>query len=314
MIEYLIAIFTYVGLSVVLALALNLQWGLAGMVNFGIAGFYTLGAYASAILTVRFGLPFAVGFAAAGLVGLLSGLLVALLSLRISGHYLAILTLGFAEIVRLVALNEDWLTNGPRGYPIDVRPLAGVFDRLGYGILYLGLVLGLVFVTYIVVERIRRAPLGRTLRAIRDDDLVVSVLGKNAFTFRLKTFAIGAMFMALAGSLYAHYTQNISPDHFKPMISIMIWMAVILGGAGNNTSVLIGSFCVMSIVEGSRFVGNLFPGVSAETISACRIIFIGVATIVIIRLRPRGLFPERPMMSARYMRFGTVSDARSPKE
>ena len=131
MTSYLVSIGTYVAFFMILALALNLQWGIAGMVNFGIAGFYAVGAYASAILTVTYGWSFVGGVTAAALVGLILGLLVAGLSVRLSSHYLAIVTLGFAEIVRLFALNETWLTRGPRGFPIDVRPLAGSKSSTG---------------------------------------------------------------------------------------------------------------------------------------------------------------------------------------
>lgn len=303
MIEYFISIGTYVGFAVILALALNLQWGIAGMVNFGIAGFYALGAYTSAILTTTLGWPFLAGLVAAAAVGWVAGLFLALLSLRLSGHHLAIVTMGFGETVRLIALNEDWLTGGPRGLPIDVRPMRHAFNRQDYAIFYFAVVIIAVTVIYFTLERIRKAPLGRTLRAIRDDATVVEVLGKNVFGFRVRTFALGGLMMGAAGSLYAHYTQNISPDHFLPMTSITIWMAVILGGAGNNRGVLLGALTTMFVLEGSRFAGNLMPGVSSETLSSLRIIAIGVLLILIIRYRPQGILPEKSLLKRRYEAF-----------
>jgi branched-chain amino acid transport system permease protein len=298
MTAYLISIATYVGFFMILALALNLQWGMSGMVNFGVAGFYALGGYTSGVLTVTYGWSFGAGVAAAAVVGIVFGLGVAALSVRLSSHYLAIVTLGFAEIVRLVALNETWLTRGPKGFPIDVRPLSGWFDPKTYPLFYLCLVLSFVLITFLVIEAIARSPYGRVLRAIREDDVVVAGLGKNVFAFRLQAFAVGSMFMSIAGALYAHYIQNISPDHFTPMLAIFIWMAVIVGGAGNNRGLLVGAGVVMALLEGTRFLGNVVSSFDAESLASIRIILIGSILILVLRFRREGILPERPFRSA----------------
>ena len=297
MTAYLISIATFVGFFMILALALNLQWGMTGMVNFGIAGFYGLGAYTSGLLTVKAGWPVELGMACAIGAGLVFGAAVSFLSVRLRDDFLAIVTLGFGEVVRLIILNEDWLTNGPRGLPIPVRPLADQFDRDGYAIFYLLLVAAVVLVAFLIVERIRRSPYGRVLKAIREDDLVASVLGKNVLAFRIQVFAIGAGFMALAGALFAHYTQNISPDVFTPMVSIFIWMSVIVGGAGNNKGLLIGAGIVMLVLEGTRFMGDFVTFLDAEKLSALRIILIGVILIAVLRIRPKGLMPEEKFVA-----------------
>lgn len=292
MTAYLVAILTSAGFYVVLALALNLQWGLTGMLNFGLAGFYALGAYASAITTELGGMPFLAGFAMAIAVGALAGLAVAGLSARLVGDFLAIATLGFAEIVRFLALNEDWLTRGPRGFPIATRPIPEGLSREATAWAYLGLVAALVIVAYLIVERIRTAPMGRVLRAIREDELVPAALGKDVFRFKLQAFALGAALAAAAGSLYAHWVQNISPDHFTTALAIGVWMSLIVGGAGNNRGVLVGATLVMVILEGSRFLTGVVPGLDAESLSALRIALIGVLIIVTVRFRPEGLLPE----------------------
>jgi branched-chain amino acid transport system permease protein len=212
--------------------------------------------------------------------------------LRLRDDFLAIVTLGFGELVRLVLLNEDWLTNGPPGLPIDVRPFAEAFTRETYGYFYLALVALAVVGAFAVVERIRRSPYGRVLKAIREDDLVAAVLGKNVLGFRVQVFAIGAAFMGPAGALYAHYTQNISPDVFTPMVAIFIWMSVILGGAGNNKGLLVGAGLVMLLLEGTRFLGDFVTFLDAEKLSAIRIILIGATLILVLRYRPKGLLPE----------------------
>lgn len=292
---YLIAIATSAGFYLLLALALNLQWGLTGLVNFGVAGLYALGAYASALATERLGLPFLLALPMAALVGALAALLLAALSARLSGDYLAIVTLGFAELVRLVAMNEDWLTRGPRGLAIATRPLPDGLLREGAAIGYLLLVLAAVAIAFWALERIRRAPMGRVLRAIREDALVPATLGRDVQGFRLRAFAIGGALMGVAGSLYAHWVLSITPDHFQTPVTIITWMAVVIGGAGNNRGLVLGAFLVVGIVEGTRFLGGVLPGIDAERLSALRIVLIGVLLILAIRFRPQGLIPEQPL-------------------
>ncbi|MGF1476691.1 MAG: branched-chain amino acid ABC transporter permease [Geminicoccaceae bacterium] len=289
---YLISIATFTGFFMMLALALNLQWGVTGMVNFGIAGFYGVGAYTSGLLSAKVGLPSEVTILVAPVVAAGLGACLAFLSLRLRDDFLAIVTLGFGEFVRLILLNEDQITNGPRGLPIPDRPLAGLFDRGDYALFYLALVAFFVILSYLIVERLRKAPYGRVLRAIREDDVVASVLGKHVLRFRVQVFALGSAIMGLAGALYAHYAQNVSPDVFTPMVAIFIWMSVIVGGAGNNRGLLIGAGVVMAILEGSRFLGDAVTFISAPDLSALRIIVIGLVLILMIRFRPEGLVPE----------------------
>jgi branched-chain amino acid transport system permease protein len=293
MTAYLVSMATYAGFFMILALALNLQWGITGMVNFGIAGFYALGAYVSGLLATKLGLPVGVSILAACLAGGILGGAVALLSLRLREDFLAIVTLGVGEVIRLIVLNEDAITEGPRGLRITARPFDDAVAPENYPLFYLGLVALVVCLTYFVCERIRTAPMGRTLRAIREDDVVAGVLGKNVLRHRIEIFAVGGFFMGLAGALYAHYTQNISPEVFLPMVAMFIWMSVIVGGAGNNRGILIGAGVVMVFLEGTRFIGDFTDLLDAEKMSALRIIIIGLLLILTLRIRPRGLLPER---------------------
>ncbi|MCC7041814.1 MAG: branched-chain amino acid ABC transporter permease [Burkholderiales bacterium] len=285
----------------ILAQGLNLQWGITGMVNFGVAGFYAIGAYTGGILSTRVGLPpeLAIVLAAAG-AGVV-GLIVSLLTMRLREDYFAIVTLGFGEIVRLLALNEDWLTEGPRGLKISVRPFDFGLTNASYALVYLGAVAFTILIIYVICERIRSSPYGRVLRAIREDDVVASVLGKNIVRFRVQVFAIGSIFMGLAGALFAHYVQNISPDTFMPMIAIFIWMSVIVGGYGNNRGLLLGAGIVMVILEGSRFLGDFVSFVNSQQLASIRIILIGCILMVVLRFKPRGLIPE-PKFSSPFER------------
>lgn len=290
--SYLIAILTIAGIYAVLALALNIQFGMTGLINFGVVGFYGLGAYTSALVTELYGAPFIVGFAAAIVVGAVAGSAVSSLTLRLSGDYLAIVTLGFAETVRLVINNEDWLTRGPRGFIISTRPVPDQLGRDGSSLFYMGLIVAVLLIAFVFLERARRSAYGRTLRAIREDDLVPATLGKNVFLYRLQAFVIGSVLMAAAGSLYAHYVQTITPENFTTPIAILIWMSLIVGGAGNNFGAVAGALAVTVIYEGSRFLMPFVPWLDAEQMSSLRFIIIGVALIVVIRFRPGGLFPE----------------------
>lgn len=303
---YLVSILTFTGFFLILALALNLQWGMTGMVNFAIAGFYGLGAYTSGLLTMKAGVPVGLAIAAAPVAGAILGAGVAALAVRLREDFFAIATLGFGETLRLIFLNEDWLTNGPRGLPIDVRPMQSWVAREDYPLLYLALVFAGVALAFALVEAIRRAPYGRVLRAIREDDVIAEVMGKPVLAIRITVFALGAGLMAGAGALYAHYTQNISPDHFTTFVAIFIWMAVILGGAGNNWGLVIGAGAVMAVLEGSRFLANDIAFLDPAQISALRVILIGAVIIAVIRLRPQGLMPEPRLRAARFRGTGPL--------
>jgi branched-chain amino acid transport system permease protein len=289
---YLVAILTVAGIYMIMALALNLQFGLTGLINFGVVGFYGLGAYASGIATETFHAPFIAGLLSAMIVGAIAGAVVSLLSLRLSGDFLAIVTLGFAETVRLVFNNEDWLTGGPRGFLIATRPVIAGLGRSLTAYMVLAVVLVAAALVFGLMLRLARSPYGRVLRAIREDDLVPATLGKNTFVYRLQAFVIGSAIMAGGGSLYAHYVQTITPENFTTPVAILVWMSVIVGGAGNMIGTVVGSLVVVAIYEGTRFLAPWLTLLDAEQISALRFIIIGSALILMIRFRPEGLLPE----------------------
>ena len=123
----------------------------------------------------------------------------------------------------------------------------------------LGVVVAAALITFLVLRRLANAPYGRTLRAIREDDLVPATLGKNVFVYRLQVFVVGSAVMAAAGALYAHYVQTITPDNFTTPVAILIWMSVIVGGAGNMLGSVVGALLVTVLYEGSRFVVSWIP-------------------------------------------------------
>jgi branched-chain amino acid transport system permease protein len=292
--SYLLATLTFAGIYALLALGLNVIWGMAGMINLGMAGFFALGAYASALATTALGLPIVVGVAAAiGLAALCGGAL-SRLTLTLRGDYLAIVTLGFGEVVRLIAANEIWLTNGSDGIPGIPGPMRGALTPLQFNALSCGLVLAAVALVWAMTERLRRSPYGRVLRAIRDDEVAASVAGKPVRRFKVQAFALGAGILGLAGAAYAHFTSYIAPDIFRPLLTIYIFLALTAGGTGNTSGAVLGAGLVIVILEGSRFVEPLIPHLDGAQGAALREILIGSALILVMRLRPQGLLAERP--------------------
>ena len=290
MIDYVVAMGTLWGFYALLALGLNLQWGMAGLVNFGLVAFFAVGAYTSALATLA-GASFPLGIVAAACLAAVLGLIVALSTVRLREDYLAVVTLGVAEIVRLVVLNEVWLTEGARGLPGIPRPLQAQLTT-GYGVFYLALVVLAVAVSFVLAEAIRRSPFGRVLRAIREDADVTAVAGKDVLAFKLQAFVLGAAIAGVAGSLYAHYLTFLSPDQFDPTVTIYVWIAVIVGGSGNNRGVLMGALILMGLLEGTRFLKDLVPAISGVRLAALRLMFVGVLLIVFMMFRPEGLWKE----------------------
>jgi branched-chain amino acid transport system permease protein len=295
-IDYVVAMGTLWGFYALLALGLNLQWGMSGLVNFGLVAFFAVGAYTSALVTLA-GASFPIGVAAAACLAAVLGLIVALSTVRLREDYLAVVTLGAAEIVRLVVLNEVWLTEGARGLPGIPRPLE-MHVTTGYGLFYLALVVLAVAVSFVLAEAIRRSPFGRVLRSIREDADVTAVAGKNVLAFKLQAFVLGAGIAGVAGSLYAHYLTFLSPDQFDPTVTIYVWIAVIVGGSGNNRGVLMGALILMGLLEGTRFLKDLVPAISGVRLAALRLMFVGVLLIVFMMFRPEGLWKEEKQSPA----------------
>ncbi len=292
MLNYVLFIATIGGIYGMLALSLNLIWGGAGMVNLGLAGFFAVGAYASALVTTQAHAAIPVGWILALLAGGAAGLIVTLSTTRLREDYLAIVTLGFAEVVRLVASNEIWLTKGTDG----ISGIPGPWKReLGpdFNAVYLLIVLALLAVVFVVMWRIDRSPYGRVLRAIREDAQVAQVAGKPVLSFKAQAFALSAAIAGLAGALYGHFTSYIAPDLFLPLITIYIFLAVASGGTGNPKGSLIGAYLLMTLLESARFVVVLLPGLTAVQKAATKELLIALTLILVLRLKPSGLFPER---------------------
>jgi len=300
--SYGVFLLTLAGIYAVLTLALNVQWGMTGLFNIGIAGFYAIGAYTAAIATTPsstehlggLNLPFVAGLVAAMLVSGLVALLIGALTLSLRSDYLAIASIGIAEIVRLIFKNEDWLGNGVRGIAGIQRPFSEE------PLVYLAVVLVVLALVYFAIERARKSPWGRVLRAVRENELGAQAAGKDITRFRLEAFVLGSMIMGLGGALYAHFVGFVSPEAFEPIFgTFLAWVMLIAGGSGNNKGAVLGAFLIWIVWSGTELLTNLLPAGMATQASALRILLIGLLLQVILLKRPEGvLTEERPHVHA----------------
>jgi branched-chain amino acid transport system permease protein len=290
MIAYLSTLVVLVSIGVLVGLALNFQWGTAGLVNFGVVGFVALGAYAVALLGPHIGW-FAAMICAAAVSAAISTIL-AFLSIRLADDYLAIVTIGFGEVVGILLLNEDWLTGGALGIANVPRPFASMVSAAHYDAVLLGFALALVALTFVTLEILVRSPFGRALRAVREDPIVAGALGKPVLLLRIKAFAVGGAVMGLAGALHAFYLTYIDPGQFTSITTAYAFMAVILGGRGSNAGLIIGAGSIMTLLEATRFLKDALGVVDGAQLAALRLGLVGVGIILLLILRPQGLFPE----------------------
>jgi len=310
---YLVSLAVLAGIYAVFCLGLNIQWGYTGLFNIGIAGFFAIGAYTSAMVTApihsefysqyvkqlfALNLPFPLGLLGAAIMSGLIAFLIGILTLRLGDDYLAIATIGIAETVRLVFNNEQWLANGPRGLAGFPQPLSGLVDPKNYNYIYLAIVLMVVICIYFLIERAIRSPWGRVLRAIREDEVSASMSGKSIFKFKIQAFVFGAMVMGVGGALYAHYTKAISPEVFTPLYgTFIIWVMVMAGGSGNNKGVILGAFVIWGIWVGTQFMTDWLPFTLKSRAPYIRFLLIGILLEIILLYRPQGLLGEEKKVS-----------------
>jgi branched-chain amino acid transport system permease protein len=307
-----------VTMYMLVALGLNIVVGYAGLLDLGYVGFYAVGAYTAAILTsfhanwpLLFALPIAV------LASTISGVLLGAPTLRVRGDYLAIVTLGFGEIIRLVAVNTEWLgerkgisniarppslggTEGLFEIPhlywgdgtvlIDTQDTTkflvfGVLDQIPYYWLGLTVVIIMLFADYLI----KNSRVGRAWEATREDEDAAELMGVPTFRFKLLAFATGAFIGGLAGSLYASRQNFINPDSFLLLFSILFLAAVVVGGQGNRWGVLVGATLVAYLPQRFREFDDF------------RVLVFGLALVALAILRPEGLFPPKRTVRAKQL-------------
>jgi branched-chain amino acid transport system permease protein len=271
-----------VGMFVLMALGLNIVVGKSGLLDLGYVAFFAIGAYSQAILSTLFGwntwtvLPIGIGLA------MVSGVILGLPALRLRGDYLAIITLGFGEIVRIVALNIE-VTGGPNGIPgIPYPPgFFGIEFKLENTRNFFYLIVFFILLTIWMIRRFTIRRPGRAWEAIRQDEDVAALMGVNTLVYKLWSFVIGAAVGGAAGVIYASKVMVISPDMFKFEVSILILACVVFGGLGNIWGVIVGAAMLAYIPERIRFL------------TEARQLVFGLVLIIMMNIRPDGLLPRK---------------------
>lgn len=256
-----------IGINIILALGLNLITGFTGQFSLGHAAFMGIGAYSSAVLTVKFNMPFIIAILVSGLTALLAGVLIGIPTLRLKGDYLAIATLGFGEIVRILALNTDYI-GGAIGFN-DIP------QYTNWTWIYIATIS-----TILLVNRFVNSYHGRACIAIREDEIAAESMGINTTYYKVMVFAIGAFFAGVAGSLYANYFYYIKPDSFGFMKSIDILVIVVFGGMGSVAGSVVGAVSLSVI--------SLF----LQSIPEIRMIVYAIILFIIMVFRPTGLMGD----------------------
>lgn len=286
--SYLLAVVVVALIYTLLTLGLNLQYGFTGLINFGIVGFFAIGAYTSGLL-VQAGWPLLLGLSCAALAAAVASWPVALLSLRLRIEYFAIVMLGYAEIIRLVITSESWLTGGVRGIPGIPSAAAALGLDVDPTLVTFIIALVSVILVILITRRLVDSPFGRIMRAIKDDEEAVRAIGKQPGRFKVTVFILGSATSGLAGALYAHYITYIAPDQFVSLLTFYIWVAMIMGGAGRIAGAVMGTMVLMTFIEGSRFLRDILPGIAEVEMSSIRLGVIGLSLMLLMRFRPQGI-------------------------
>ena len=332
MIEFLIGFAILVGIYSVFTLGLNVHWGYTGLFNIGVAGFFALGAYTAALLTIPppqsgqvddylfagdlarrldslpvigpLDLWFVAALIGASLVAAVVALVVGAITIRLRDDYLAIATLGIAESVRLVFLNERWLSNGSKGLYTIPQVFGDIVAPRDYERVYIVVVAVVLGALFLVVRLLAHSPWGRVLRAIREDEVTAAACGKNVFRFKLQSFVLGAVIMAIGGALYAFNLRAISPITFMPLLgTFIIWAMLVTGGSGRLYGPIAGAFVVWGIWSGSQFLPDFYVlGATIAVGSAnVRLFAIGVLIVLALLYAPDGITPEISRLRRRWL-------------
>ena len=288
---YIAHLLIIIGVFAILTMGQNIILGYTGLFGIAQAGFYGIGAYTSALLVLKLGLPFWLGLPMAGIVAGLIGWLLGLCTMRLGGDYFCIATLGFVVIVRQVLLNWEGLTRGAFGLTNIPRPEFFGFaldSRLSYCSLVWLVLLALGAVMYNIGE----SRLGRAFKAIRDNEIAALGMGIRNVQVKITAVALGSAYAGVAGALYAHYAGYIEPSAFTMMETIIVLCMAVLGGMGSVTGSILGAAILTAVPELLRLVGV------SGTLSVYRQLLYGLILVAAILIRPQGVMGKlefRPM-------------------
>ena len=278
-------------LYICLGLGINVVVGLAGMLDLGYIAFYGVGAYTYAILNVTYGLDFWVCLPFAGIFACIAGCIVGYPTLRMRGDYLAIVTLGFGEIIRIILNNWMSLTNGPNGI-LGIKPIGIYIPIFENGLtfehiwvkklqLFYYFALGLAIFAAFAVRRLNYSRVGRAWESIREDETAAELMGVNTFIYKLLAYAIGAAFAGLAGAFFAARMKFVSPESFTFLESAMVLCMVVLGGMGSIPGIILGVIALIALPEVFR------------ELQSYRMLVFGATMVIMMLFRPSGLIPAK---------------------
>jgi len=271
------------GIYMVLCLSLNLLVGFGGLFNIGHGAFYGIGAYVGALIGIHGGMPYPLEILISGIVAGLFGLTVGFPALRLKGDYLALSTFGFAVVMHTIFLNWVAVTRGPMGIPGILRP--SILSLSLHSLpAYLLLVVAIVGLSTFIINRIVDSPFGKSLMAIREDEVAALAAGKNIAQIKVLVFSVGAFFAGIAGNLYVHYISLADPSAFTTDESFLIFSMVVFGGMASIKGSILSAFILVLFPELLRFLG--IPSFYAAQIR--RMLF-GLLLILVILKRPQGL-------------------------
>lgn len=264
---YYLRIIILIGINIILALGLNIITGVTGQLSMGHAGFMSIGAYTAAILTMKFGLPFWMALLAGASLAAFFGFIIGIPTLRLEGDYLAMVTIGFAEIIRVFFLNFE-----PGGKAVG---LYGMPQHTTFTIVWV-----LVIIVILLNAKLLDSRTGRAFYAIRENEIAAQASGINTTRFKVLAFTVGSFLGGLGGGLYAHYMSYIAPQDFAFMKSIEILNMVVLGGMGSIPGTILGTIILTIAPEMLRIVADY------------RLLFYGALLVILMIFRPNGLLGD----------------------
>ncbi|MGA3406307.1 MAG: branched-chain amino acid ABC transporter permease [Candidatus Bathyarchaeia archaeon] len=331
MIDYLSLIMYFVILAAIFSIAsmsLNLEAGVTGLPNFGQVGFLALGAFVAGTVTVTLGMlltgisgqlympattaavgqlgkvnplfdvgAFILGMLLSIAIGGIAGMVASYPSIRLYEDYLGITLLAIAEVIRLIQNNFTAFAGGTYGLPYVPGPLdwmRGTYGTTAYYAAFMSLVIILAFLCFLYYNKLLNSPYGRVLRAIRDNEVVAKSLGKDISRTKIQVMVVGSALTSMAGALYVYFVQSVSNDNYLPAITFVMFLMVLLGGAGNFKGAVVGAAIYEILDVGTSFISPaLYQYVSGSMIAHTKFLVTGALILLILLYRPRGLLPEQ---------------------
>jgi branched-chain amino acid transport system permease protein len=288
--NYEAKILVFAGINAILAMGLCLLMGYAGQISLGHAAFFGVGAYTSAILTTKYGMSIWLGFFAAIVLSALVALIIGIPSLRLKGHYLAMATLGFGEIMSVLFTETDSLTNGPEGI-VSIPPISIGKFTLVTAQHYYYFVWGIAILLLAVAINIIYSRVGRALRALHGGEIAAQAMGVNTAKYKIQIFVLSAVYGGIAGSLYAHFVNFINPSPFTLIFSIVLVLIVVLGGTGRIWGAVVGALVLTLLPEYLRVFQEY------------NLVIYALILILVMIFMPQGLVPGISDLVGR-LRFG----------